>query len=64
MPEQKGAEMRIRVHPIAVGVGRIVVQPLLVPGHHLLEEALDVGQQRRLKFVDEDGARGCAATTS
>ena len=49
--------MRIGVHAVAVGVLRIVVQVLRVARDHRFEEFLDVGQQRRLKFVDEERAR-------
>ena len=48
--------MRVGVHAIAVGVLRIVVHPLGVARDHLLEEALDVGEQRRLELVDEQRA--------
>ena len=54
--EQQGAQMRVGVHPIAVRMIRVVVHPLGVAGHHLFEEALDVGEESRLKFVDEQRA--------
>ena len=56
--EQHRAQVRVGVHPIAVGMVRIVVQVLGVAGHHPLEEARDVGEQRDLVFVDEQGAGG------
>src|SRR3954447_25389796 len=51
--EQQRTKVRVGVHAIAVGMIRMVVQPLGVARHHLLEKALDVGEQRRLEFVDE-----------
>ena len=54
--EQHRAQVRVGVHAIAVRVLRIVVHVLGVAGHHLLEEPLDVGEQRRLKLVDEQRA--------
>src|SRR5262245_53166496 len=51
--EQQGAQMRVGVHAIAVRMIRIVVHPLGVAGDHLFEEAFDVGEEGRLKFVDE-----------
>ena len=51
------AQVRVRVHPVAVRVFRIVVHVLGVAGDHLLEKTLDVGEQRDLEFVDEERAR-------
>mgnify|MGYP003694140091 CR=1 FL=1 len=55
--EEHRAQVRVGVHPIAVRVLRIVVHALGVAGDHLLEEALDVGEQRDLELVDEERAR-------
>ena len=56
--EQHRAQVRVRVHAVAVGMIRIVVHPLGVARHHLFEEALHVGEQRRLELVDEERAGG------
>ena len=57
MSEQQRTQMRICVHPVAVGVLGVVVHPLSVSRHHLLEKTPDVRQQRGLEFVDEQRTR-------
>jgi hypothetical protein len=54
--EQQRPQVRIGVHAVAVGMLRIVVHPLGVAGDHLLEEPLDVREERNLELVDEKGA--------
>src|SRR5882757_1440648 len=49
--QKQRAEVRVGIHPIAVGMFWIVVHPLGVASDHLFEEALDVGEQGHLKFV-------------
>src|SRR5262245_47622456 len=46
--EQHCAKVRIRVHPIAVGMLRVVVHPLRVAIDDLLEDPHDVGVERLL----------------
>src|SRR5688572_17611768 len=58
VPEQHRAQMRVRIHAIAVGLIRIVVHPVEIARDDMLEEALDVGMQGALRFVDEKRARG------
>jgi hypothetical protein len=50
--------MGVRVLPVAVGVGGIVVPPIVLGADDLVEHALDVVEERGLPLVHEERHRG------
>src|SRR5919201_1487471 len=55
--EQRRAQMRVRVAALAVGEARVVVAIATALRHELLDEALEVVDERAMEIVDEDRAR-------
>ena len=56
--EQRRLQVRVGVLPVAVGELRVVVPPLVLRAHDLVEHGLHVVEQRRLPLVHEQGQRG------
>src|SRR5687768_8501407 len=58
MAEHHRAQVRVGILAIAIGVFGIVVLVVAAAAGYGFEEGLDVGRERRLRFIDEYGAGG------
>src|SRR5262245_16042950 len=50
LPEKRGAQVRVRIAPLAVGDARIVVPVAVALGDQALDESLEIVDQRALEL--------------